>query len=752
MLKLNTTTVRAGSLALVCAACWSANAQADSSATASADRADEPARLQEIIVTATKRKESLQNVAASIVAETGAQLEHRGATQLEDIIANTPGLTNPSTGPANQTNLVIRGVTTGASAGLTQSTVSILYDDIPIDPAASEGTTDLRVVDIARVEVLRGPQGTLFGAGSLSGAVRYVTNQPNLNDFQASIAATAAATETGGPSQNGTLMMNAPIVQGALGLRAVGYYFDDGGWIADQITGQRDINDTQTGGGRVMLAFRPSDRFRGDLTVMYQDSKDYAEGDSLYAQPGGYGDKEVSDGINEPLYEAKNAITSLSLQYDYDWASLDSITSYQDRRNGWYGQDYFYVPLVTGIVSGFQNPVQGADQNVNLIDEENFTQEFRLTSRDNGPLKWIAGTFFLNSAAHATQQNYSDLVAPYIGGSDIVNLQIPGTQREVAGFGHLTYTLADHWDLGVGVRVSRETLDDNVTTGGFLPVGSVSASAFIAKRYHEADTPTTPNFSLDYRANADLTLYGEIARGFRVGGINTTSGTGGRPTPQTYGPDSLWNYELGAKGRALDGRVAYSTDIYYMNWTNIQVSLQNTLGNYTGNAGNAALYGFEGQVDSRLLPWLQAGASLSLSHNRITQGVDNLSTAIGVINVEPGDRLPDSPESQASLYAETDFDAFSRPAYLRLSGDYTGVEYTGFAETGTKFGDFTTANLRAGMTFDRVELTAFLDNAFNTAGRRGALDPAQAGPVFINHQDVFYIRPRTVGLTARVEF
>ncbi|MGA8092878.1 MAG: TonB-dependent receptor [Steroidobacteraceae bacterium] len=198
--------------------------------------------------------------------------------------------------------------------------------------------------------------------------------------------------------------------------------------------------------------------------------------------------------------------------------------------------------------------------------------------------------------------------------------------------------------------------------------------------------------------------------------------------------------------------MAYSTDVYYMNWTNIQVSLQNTLGNYTGNAGNAALYGFEGQIDSRLLTWLQAGASLALSHDRITQGVENLSTAIGVINVELGDRLPDSPQSQASLYAETDFEAFSHPAYVRLAGNYTGIEYTGFAATGTKFGDFTTANLRTGITLDRIELIAFLDNAFNTAGLRGALDPAQAGPVFINHQDVFYIRPRTVGLTARVEF
>jgi outer membrane receptor protein involved in Fe transport len=154
--------------------------------------------LAEIVVTATKRTERLQDVPVSLTAETGVELEHRGATQLQDIINTTPGLNNPGSGGGNSTNLTIRGVTTGTDLGLKQSTVALLYDDMPIDPVGQGGgASNLRVVDIERVEVLRGPQGTLFGSGSLAGAIRYITNKPDLSQFSGSAEITGAQTETG---------------------------------------------------------------------------------------------------------------------------------------------------------------------------------------------------------------------------------------------------------------------------------------------------------------------------------------------------------------------------------------------------------------------------------------------------------------------------------------------------------------------------------------------------------------------------
>jgi len=196
--------------------------------------------LEEVVVTATKREQRLQDVPSSIVAESGLALEHRGAVQLQDIVDNTPGLSNPSAGSPNQANLVIRGVTTGTSYGLKQATTALLYDDLPIDPGAQGGgTTNLRVVDMERIEVLRGPQGTLFGSGSLSGAVRYVTNKPNLSKYEGSAEVSAASTETGAASYNGTVMLNAPIVNDVAALRAVGYYYNDGGFVSRRSQSER---------------------------------------------------------------------------------------------------------------------------------------------------------------------------------------------------------------------------------------------------------------------------------------------------------------------------------------------------------------------------------------------------------------------------------------------------------------------------------------------------------------------------------
>ncbi len=256
--------------------------------------------LAEIVVTATKRNERLQDVPVSIMAETGIELEHRGATQLQDIINNTPGLNNPGSGGGNSTNLTIRGVTTGTDLGLKQSTVALLYDDMPIDPVGQGGgASNLRVVDIERVEVLRGPQGTLFGSGSLAGALRYITNKPDLSQFSGSAEVTGADTETGAASYSGTAMINAPIVQDKLGIRLVAYDYDDGGWIDDLRTGEKDANPTKTVGARLAIAAKPSDRFNANLTLTYQDSKDYngTSAGSLAQKPPGTGfSGQVTDG------------------------------------------------------------------------------------------------------------------------------------------------------------------------------------------------------------------------------------------------------------------------------------------------------------------------------------------------------------------------------------------------------------------------------------------------------------------------
>jgi outer membrane receptor protein involved in Fe transport len=712
--------------------------------------------LAEIVVTATKRSERLQDVPVSITAETGFELEHRGATELEDIISNTPGLSNPGSGGANSTNLTIRGVTTGTDLGLKQSTVALLYDDVPVDPVGQGGgASNLRVVDIERVEVLRGPQGTLFGSGSLAGALRYITNKPDLSQFSGSAAVTGAATETGAPSYWGNLVINAPIVQDKLGIRFVGYDYEDGGWIDDLRTGQKDANQTKTYGARIAIAAKPDDRFYANLTFTYQDSKDFnGTAGSLYDKPPNTGfSGQVSDGINDYSVELKSTIAALTLQYDFDPVTLTSVSSYHNRKADTFGVDTYFVPLTSLIATGGANIVQGIDNITYGVDGDIYTQELRLSSRSSGNFKWTAGLFYLKANAHGDQEDHSDAIIPVIGSDNIVDLIYKFDQQEVAGFGEATYTFANLWDLTGGLRVSHYKVGANIGTGGYIPVYSILPSAYTHTIFNDSGTPVDPRVSLAYRANPDLTLYAQVARGYRVGGVNLTSGVGGRATPPSYAPDSLWSYEVGAKGRAFDGKVSYSTAFYYIDWSNIQVALQTALGNYTGNASAARNYGVEFQIDSKPISWFQLGVALQLSKDQISKDDPTISRpATGLTGVKSGDLLPAAPEAQVSSYAEIDFPVAGYKGYVRANANYLGDEWTDFAHNGTKFGGFATEGLRAGINFGAYEVVTYIDNLSNSQGLTGALDPQTAGPVIINNQTAFRIRPRTIGVTLRAKF
>jgi outer membrane receptor protein involved in Fe transport len=600
---------------------------------------------------------------------------------------------------------------------------------------------------------LRGPQGTLFGSGSLAGAIRYVTNKPIMNQYSGAAEATLAGTETGASSYNGTLTVNVPLITDKLAVRASGYDFHDGGWIDDLSDGRKDINLSTSYGGRVTLRAQPVERLTADLTVMYQRAEDYAQGDSLYAAPSNTGQSgQVTYGRSEPHVIGENTIIGFDLKYNLDNASLFSQTVYHDRNVREVGSDNYFVPLVTAIATGFSNIVQGPD-NIQVPEEsKNFTQEFRASSNGSGPFKWTVGAFYLHADLNTGQENRSPLVTPYVGGDAIVDVSAPGHQSEVAGFGEATYTLANKLDLTAGLRVSQTDIRYHVVTGGFIPVGTTAASAYVTENFHENDTPVNPHFSVTYRMTPDFSIYAAAARGFRVGGINETSGVGGRASPPSYGPDSLWNYEGGAKGRLFDGRLTYSADIYYIDWTNIQVSLQNNLGNYTGNAGGATLYGFEGQFDAKPVDWLQLGASVSISHNTLNTDTPGLVTAVGVITAHKGDLLPASPESQFSAYAEYDFTLLAHTGYLRINGNYIGSEYLGFAKTGSEFGDYSELDLRAGMHFDRYELIVFANNLLNSQGKQSAAEAVSVGPVVLGDQSAYRIRPLTVGVTVRAKF
>jgi iron complex outermembrane recepter protein len=709
-------------------------------------------KLEEITVTANKRYQRLQDVPASITAETGTTLQHRGATQLEDIVQTTPGLTNAGAGGGNSTDLTIRGVTTGG-LGLKQSTVALLFDDIPLDPAFStQSATNLRAVDIERVEVLRGPQGTLFGSGSLSGAVRFITNKPDLEDYSGSAEVTGASTDGGSGSGSGTLVLNAPIIQDKLAVRLVGYRFDDGGWVDDIRTHQSDVNGSHTGGGRVEIEGQPTDRLTVTLTGAYQDSHDLGAGESLYRQPAGAGPSdEVTNLRRSTDLDVVSKIANVGVRYDLDSVSLFSSSAYI-RRETVQLDDAGYYNDALALALGVPELTGAAAPAVTYNNQDIFTQELRATSRGGGPLKWTIGAFYLDANLDGGQAISSPTLFNLIGVPDLGNLQSHGNQTEVSGFAETTYTLADKWDLTAGVRVSNTSLKSTTDSTGVLLVGSVNPADVVSGAISQHSTNADPRFSLAYRANPDLTLYATVSRGHRVGGPNLTAGLGGPGIPTSYQSDSLWNYEAGAKSQLFDGRLQLSGDLYYIDWSNIQVALIKNNVNYVGNASSAGIYGGEFEGVAKPQKWLDLGGSLSLSHGALTQDVPDLTRVTGLIGVKSGDLLPASPETQVTLFSQGNFSVMSRDAYVRISDSYIGSEYTDFDRQGTRFGDYNTLDLRAGVYLSHIEVVAFAKNLTNSAGAQSASDPTYVGPVVANPQLAYRIRPRTVGLTVRASF
>lgn len=706
----------------------------------------------EIVVTASRREQLIRLVPASVSAETGRTLARRGATQLEDIVRNTPGLSNPGPGSGNKTNLTIRGVATGTDPGLKQTTVSLMFDDIPLDPgSAGLGATNLRLVDVERVEVLRGPQGTLFGSGSLSGTLRIISNKPDLTGPGASAELTGAATRGGEGSIWGNAMVNQALIPDRLAIRAVGYGFQEGGWIDNSRTGETDVNRNETLGARLAVAARLGERLSVDIMGAYQTSKDFAAGESLYAPVVGASDPYgITTSRQSQESRLESAIVNLGLRYDFDALELISSSTYI-RRKASLDDDAGYYTEVVGLQLGIPG-LTGPTPAITTNNSDIFTQELRLVSTAAGPLQWTLGGFYLSAKADGGQWVTAPVLAPILGSGNLAALSTEGEQEELSAFGELSYTIGDRLDLTAGLRISDTTLRFDTLSSGLLFTGSPNPAVQVATVIRQGDTAYNPRFAIAFRPSEDLTLYVSAARGYRVGGPNLTAGLGGPNIPRAYSSDNLWNYELGAKGRAFDGTLRYNAAAYFIDWSNMQTSLSLNNVGHVGNAGSAHIYGAELEASMQITAQFEVGGSVSVNKAETASTVPNLTRTTGIVGITPGLRLPGSPEFQTSGFAQFNFDVAGNRAYLRASGQHVGDQYTDYDEKGTRFGDYAVADLRVGIALDRVEVIGFVNNLFDGNGKRSAMNRSTVGPIIAQPQIAYRIRPRTIGATVRVNY
>jgi iron complex outermembrane receptor protein len=678
--------------------------------------------LEEVVVTATRRSESIQDVPMSISAVSQADLEKAGATEVADVVHMVPGLayTQNSVG---QAVIAIRGVQTSALTGNVQQPVSIYYDDVPVlDLTVPWTVPALELFDVNRVEVLRGPQGTLFGAGSLSGALRVITNKPDLSEFHVAIEDSATTTDGGGVGGAAKVMVNIPLISDQLATRAVYYYDYTAGWIDNPTLGEHNTNHAKVSGGRIETEWKPADNFELVATAAQEVTSPH---DSNYVPYGSNGD--IADN-RVPIYNTDNLkIFNLAGTYSMPWATLTSSTSYLDR-----------TATSSLDFSGDASALTGLTTIAPLIDmffTDDLLQEVRLASSQERPFKWLVGGFFenyrFNDCETITQAGVSGLAAVSGGnpGNYLESTCLHIGIRDEAGFAEASYDMIGALTLTAGARYSHytiTTLDNGGLDGSDLFDGPPSTTRRLA-----TDHAITPKVSLSYKLNEDAMVYVLADEGYRTGNSNLAPAKDpftGQPLPQSYQPDELWNYEAGAKLAFFDRRLRIDADVFYIDWKKIQLQIRAPVSGipYTDNAGTATSKGVEFQLVGKPTKATEVGSSLTYTDAKL------ISVSPGV-PATVGDQLPGSAPFTAYLYGQYDFPVFgSADLSLRADYSFTGKE---FAELDNKdnpaaltYGNYSSFGTQATLHFGRYEVGMFGSNLADSRKRVAAvpLDPEVA--------------------------
>jgi iron complex outermembrane recepter protein len=746
-LKMNSASFKCaltgGAALLLCAAHALAQTTAQTNAQPSAANAD--TELQTIVVTATRRRESIQDVAGQVTALTGSALAQINAQDFNDFVAFVPGVSFGVTG-ASSNLIVIRGVTTGDQLS---SAIGMYVDDVPIGASTSFGlgyqNLNINLFDMNRVEILNGPQGTLYGATSLGGTVKYITNAPDPKEFNAEGGIGVSDTEHGGVNHAYQGMINMPFGNGIGAVRVDGYQDYNTGYAKDPIYGRDNQGWSRSEGGRFSLLMDPID----DLEVRLSASTQHIPSESFDIGFRDYASHLPTYGTYDQAYPTFQPWdTSLDLytgvvSYDFSWAKLTSISGYQIN-NGTSHTDE--SEAYQAVLAGYGGGDDAWSLYVNTTTKK-FTQELRLESHPNPYFQWLVGGYFDTEKTSEVVDlfNLSSPDGTFLGLPPFLSW-LPSTYREYAAYADGTVFIGKQFDIGLGVRYSKQKQAYQETITGLLATGS---DEFLTPPQALSDqSVTTYLINPKWHITDDNMVYARAASGFRPGGPNFVLMEGlGNPT---FAADSLWDYEVGEKLTLADKRATLNYDFYDILWKNIQVTVNNDGVNQLENAGTARITGAEMAFNYRVTSPLTLGVTAAYTDARLSSAAPVL-----LIN-EPGVRLPLSPRYNYSLLSAYDF---------RVNNNYSGrvtLTDTYVAERNAAFGTPVSPQYRMGGYSNtdmnlaiyaphNIEVGLFVHNIFDIAGELQAVLAANeyniAAPV-----PVYLQQPRTVGLMLKVKY
>lgn len=711
----------------------------------------DPSQMGEIIVTATRRDERLEDVPEQISAISGTALNELQAHSLADFAALTPGVSFQTSTPATN-RVVIRGITTGATQ--LNSAIGLYLDDIPIGSSTPFGAgalaSNLGLFDLQRVEVLNGPQGTLFGANALGGALRYITAAPSLTGFGARIETEGGYTEHGDANGAVRATVNVPLADDRAALRLDGVVSQDSGFIDDPDHARKNVGDARTAQLRAALLVEATPDLTIKLTGYGQQIKsnglDVSFSNPLTHQPTS-GPYDQSYANRQPS-ETDLYLGGVTIDWNLQWAKLTSVTGYQEDK---FRSVADYAVAYSAILSAVLGPVGNQPYTIpSSFETKRVTQEVRLASPDHQFLEWVGGVFY--SHENTLQEIGVDNTADPTGGLlgiPLGQFRLPSTGREYALFGDATLNLTDRLDTTIGVRHSwdRQVF---TTAGSGLLVNPANPFSYISNTAASDEGVTTYLFNARYRPMPSTVLYTRVASGYRPGGPNVVFGGAGTGN-SSFAADSLWNYEIGLKQTLFDGRGFANISLYHINWSKIQLAVNVGGINQLVNGGDARVNGVDSSFSYRVLPDLNVLASATYTDARLT----TVSPLLGLDY--DGARLPLSPRFSGAVAADYTFlEADALTGGFNLADRYIGVRNAGYPGSAIaplyELASYNVIDMTLSFRWKNGwEAGSYLKNVFDKRGEISAITdtnvyaPTAAVPVTLT-------QPRTVGVTLAKSF
>jgi outer membrane receptor protein involved in Fe transport len=732
--------------------------------------------LEEIIVTAQKRSQALADIPMSVSVISGEDLERQRADNFQDLVAMVPGFSFTSE-QRGETRITLRGINTGGVA----STIGVYVDDVPFGSSTglANGAVlsgDFDTYDLARVEVLRGPQGTLYGASSLGGVLKYVPNAPSTEGFEARVQGSLESVKNGDTGYAVTGVLNVP-VSDAFAVRATGFYRTDEGFIdsignnpiptltdpnVNVIEGTQvasGLNTLDTFGGRVAALFAPSEDFSLTVTALMQDIESGAptqiDADAATLAPlnGGNVQSRYQDAFSDFAYR----IYSADLEWDFGPATFESITADSSferdfQRDAAIASGLAGVPLSAFLTFVFDDPTTPEIAPLlsavlpQITSTDKITQEFRLVSDDSETFEWMFGAYYTDEDSLINQEIIAvdaGTENPTAGFPALAVAQVISTYEELAFYANASWYVSPSVELSFGARSS-----DNEQTARQITSGPLAGDSDFS--VDSSENPFTWSFSPRWKFSDNGSVYARVATGFRPGGPNVVPPAAPGDTPRTYDSDSLTSYEVGLKTSNASGTMSLDVAAYFLDWEDIQLFIVSNGFGVNANGGTAESKGLEFTAGFYPVDGLTLSLNAAYTDAYLTQDTDPI-----LVGGADGDPLPYVPEW--SWGAAADYEWPMRgdwTAYVGGNLAYTGDRPAGFdnrdGNGAIRDADaYTTLGLRAGILAGRWSFELY---GKNVTDERGITSISAGDEAVTGRVEMGVIRPRTFGASVGVRF